>query len=36
MGIAPAVSATTVTVQSLMAEEAEERWEVIVLYWSTY
>jgi hypothetical protein len=33
MGIAPAVSVTTVGVQSWMAEEAEERWEVILLYW---
>jgi hypothetical protein len=33
MGIAPPVSVTTVSVQSRMAEEAEERWEVIVLYW---
>jgi hypothetical protein len=33
MGIAPAVSVTTVGVQSWMVEEAEERWEVILLYW---
>jgi hypothetical protein len=33
MGSALAVSVTTVSVQSRMAEEAEERWEVIVLYW---
>jgi hypothetical protein len=31
MGIALAVSVATVSVQIQMAEEAEERWEVIVL-----
>ena len=34
MGSALAASATpTVSVQTQMAEEAEERWEVTVLYW---
>jgi hypothetical protein len=33
MGIAPAVSVTTVSAQIRMAGEAEERWEVILLYW---
>ena len=33
MGSALVVFVTTVSVQTRMAEEAEERWEVTVLYW---